>query len=880
MQTRKKLAVLSAVAVVTTLSWVPSQPVWAEEEGPLDSESSTLEVVDYGDGIFDVIPWTQEPVTPSDGVPVAGAAPAWTQPISHQRPDGFPEPPTSPKLEAYAVSLKVTAPSNSAPITTAKPTFSGTGATPNMWVVVTSHDEQVTYCEVKAAGNGTWSCAAQISLPNGLHRLAVQDYGNWENRVEYVVRISASTAVLAVQAPVQDQVVTTNRPTFSGVGVNGYSLRVEDINGNTLCSTTVANSQWSCQSTPALAEGPGNAYVVTWANGVTSWAAVNFVVDASASKATFAHTFDVVVASNPGESANWLSQSTIQGVLDTLETKYSTWTSQTWSADIVNFQEAELNNICGSSGTSQDALWTEAASLFGHNQNYYTASTGKHLLILENAPRDCSSYSAQGYANLTSEPSPYPGGIITVRWDASIPVYMTSTVIHEFGHNLGWEHSNTEVCTPKANGTGTWAQSNNSATCYTREYADAWDVMGSSSQYELMAARVFSAHVLGRGPSLTVADVGASNVSVTLAAAPVGAGTGVQSLIVRDMYPSASDPHAGWDFVFELRKNLAGSGTLGVAVTRTDGAQSILLKKATAGVSAGPGPTQVAYLAAGDTFSSYSGSVSVTVTTVNSTQAVLSVTRTAPNASLATPTILGFGDLGATLTATVASRTPSDAQLSYQWYRGASPIADAVNPTYQVAPADLGNELTVRVVAAAAGYTAVASTSNGLWAVSNGLYRFYNSATGAHFYTGDPGERDYIVGNLHQFSIEGAAGRIVPGQSVSASNQVVVHRFYLPGVGVHFYSSDPDEIAYVKAHLSAKYSYEGASYVAYTRTANEQGCVEPGTIPFYRFYNHNTGVHFYTADPDEKAYVVNTYDYASGKGAYELESIAYCILPK
>ncbi|MDR0837178.1 MAG: hypothetical protein LBM94_03020 [Propionibacteriaceae bacterium] len=158
------------------------------------------------------------------------------------------------------------------------------------------------------------------------------------------------------------------------------------------------------------------------------------------------------------------------------------------------------------------------------------------------------------------------------------------------------------------------------------------------------------------------------------------------------------------------------------------------------------------------------------------------------------------------------------------------------------------------------------------------LWRFYNSATGAHFYSGDVAERDYILGNLPQFSLEGSAGQIIAGQAASESSHVVVHRFYLPGVGVHFYSADPAEVAYVKANLSAKYSYEGASYVAYTRTPDEQGCVEPGTVPFFRFYNHDTGVHFYTADPDEKAYVVNTYDYASGKGAFELESIAYCIL--
>ncbi|MDR0837365.1 MAG: hypothetical protein LBM94_04005 [Propionibacteriaceae bacterium] len=160
------------------------------------------------------------------------------------------------------------------------------------------------------------------------------------------------------------------------------------------------------------------------------------------------------------------------------------------------------------------------------------------------------------------------------------------------------------------------------------------------------------------------------------------------------------------------------------------------------------------------------------------------------------------------------------------------------------------------------------------------LYRFYNSATNAHFYTADEAEKNYVLATWPQFSLEGIAARVIPGQSTTDPNQVVPQRFYLPGLGVHFYTADTSEVAWVKANLTATHSHEGFSYVAFQRTPDESGCVVPGTIPFYRFQNHNNGTHFYTADEDEKTGVIGLYDWASGKGQYELESVAYCVLPK
>ncbi|MEI8080321.1 MAG: right-handed parallel beta-helix repeat-containing protein [Actinomycetes bacterium] len=90
-----------------------------------------------------------------------------------------------------------------------------------------------------------------------------------------------------------------------------------------------------------------------------------------------------------------------------------------------------------------------------------------------------------------------------------------------------------------------------------------------------------------------------------------------------------------------------------------------------------------------------------------------------------------------------------------------------------------------------------------------------------------------------------------------------VYRFYNPKKAVHFYTADPAEKADVITHLSSVYQYEGVAYVVNTgNPANNQ--------PLWRFYNFKQGVHFYTASDSEKANTI-----ANLSATYRFEGEAY-----
>jgi hypothetical protein len=127
------------------------------------------------------------------------------------------------------------------------------------------------------------------------------------------------------------------------------------------------------------------------------------------------------------------------------------------------------------------------------------------------------------------------------------------------------------------------------------------------------------------------------------------------------------------------------------------------------------------------------------------------------------------------------------------------------------------------------------------------VFRFYNTRTGAHFYTTSEAERDQVMANLPFMAFEGiafhASGTDAPGLSP-------VHRFYNTLTGVHFYTISEAERAHVAATLR-QFTYEGVAYHA---------SPVPGTgfDPLFRFYLSRTGVHFYTNSVAERDRIVST----------------------
>jgi hypothetical protein len=90
------------------------------------------------------------------------------------------------------------------------------------------------------------------------------------------------------------------------------------------------------------------------------------------------------------------------------------------------------------------------------------------------------------------------------------------------------------------------------------------------------------------------------------------------------------------------------------------------------------------------------------------------------------------------------------------------------------------------------------------------LYRFYNLANGAHFYTASAAERDSVMATWpHIYHYEGLAYAVSAEQSPTG---MAVHRFYNVHNGTHFYTASPEERDTVIARWPTIYHYEGVAF--------------------------------------------------------------------
>lgn len=86
-----------------------------------------------------------------------------------------------------------------------------------------------------------------------------------------------------------------------------------------------------------------------------------------------------------------------------------------------------------------------------------------------------------------------------------------------------------------------------------------------------------------------------------------------------------------------------------------------------------------------------------------------------------TPWITGTARVGRTVTVHVGAWEPAPVALSFQWYRGGSPIRGAHGRTHLVEVADLGHRLSVRVTGSKSGYASTSRWSASTARVSKGL---------------------------------------------------------------------------------------------------------------------------------------------------------------
>ena len=143
------------------------------------------------------------------------------------------------------------------------------------------------------------------------------------------------------------------------------------------------------------------------------------------------------------------------------------------------------------------------------------------------------------------------------------------------------------------------------------------------------------------------------------------------------------------------------------------------------------------------------------------------------------------------------------------------------------------------------------------------VHRFYNPQTGVHFYTASDTEKASVQANLPQFLYEGVSSSFF-ASGATAAGLSPVYRFFNGQTGAHFYTISEDEKASMLASLPL-FSLEGVAFYS-SQT--------PGTdlLPVYRFYNNQTGAHFYTTSDAEKASVL------ANLPQFTFEGIGYYVL--
>ena len=144
-----------------------------------------------------------------------------------------------------------------------------------------------------------------------------------------------------------------------------------------------------------------------------------------------------------------------------------------------------------------------------------------------------------------------------------------------------------------------------------------------------------------------------------------------------------------------------------------------------------------------------------------------------------------------------------------------------------------------------------ASLNQWLWPTTaadrSRIYRFYNTATGAHFFTRSAAERDSVIANLKSFNYEGVA---FYAYSTAYANSSPVFRFYNPRTAAHFFTISADERDWVMRTYPF-FQFEGPAWYAQTAATN-------GATAMYRFYLPKTGTHFYTISAAERDYVIQS----------------------
>jgi hypothetical protein len=140
------------------------------------------------------------------------------------------------------------------------------------------------------------------------------------------------------------------------------------------------------------------------------------------------------------------------------------------------------------------------------------------------------------------------------------------------------------------------------------------------------------------------------------------------------------------------------------------------------------------------------------------------------------------------------------------------------------------------------------------------VFRFYNTRDKAFFYTASEDERDMVVQNSGPNALgDSDWPYIYQGSTFEAAHSyssavAPLHRFYNTETGHHFFTTSNEEMQLVKSKSESgewPFNYEGIAFNVYSSDPNPGGSYSE--VPVHRFYSPSLNRHFFTADEAEVA---------------------------
>ena len=137
----------------------------------------------------------------------------------------------------------------------------------------------------------------------------------------------------------------------------------------------------------------------------------------------------------------------------------------------------------------------------------------------------------------------------------------------------------------------------------------------------------------------------------------------------------------------------------------------------------------------------------------------------------------------------------------------------------------------------------------GLSADTIGVFRFFDSNYGTHFFSASTSEKDTITATRPDLVYEGIGLESLDPTS-NDPNASPVYRFFDTTYGTHFFTASASERDAVIA-TRPDLAFEGTGFI-------EHVAQQTGDAAVYRFFDTRFGTHFYTADANERATIVAT----------------------